>query len=84
MSAPILIVSAGGVGCRVAAMVAAHTSPAQRENLCFVALDTDANDLRALRARFGQPGEPRGFEGDAPGPLIRLRPLPHRPPASPR
>ncbi|MDD6034431.1 MAG: tubulin-like doman-containing protein [Oscillospiraceae bacterium] len=56
MSAPTLIVSAGGVGCRVAAMVAAHTSPAQRENLRFVALDTDANDLRALRAG-GYPGK---------------------------
>ena len=40
----------------VAAMVAAHTSPAQRENLRFVALDTDANDLRALRAG-GYPGK---------------------------
>ncbi len=49
MAASTLIVGLGGMGWKIVKMVAGMTSPAQRKNIKFVVIDTDANELEALR-----------------------------------
>lgn len=46
--APTLIIGLGGIGCKIAASVALKCSDEERENIRFVAMDTDANDLKLL------------------------------------
>lgn len=46
--APTLIIGLGGIGCRITASVALKCSDEERENIRFVAMDTDANDLKIL------------------------------------
>ena len=50
MAASTLIVGLGGMGWKIVKMVADMTSPAQRKNIKFVVIDTDANELGALRS----------------------------------
>ncbi|MGI5894696.1 MAG: tubulin-like doman-containing protein [Candidatus Merdivicinus sp.] len=49
MAASTLIVGLGGMGWKIVKMVADMTSPAQRKNIKFVVIDTDANELNALK-----------------------------------
>lgn len=46
--APTLIIGLGGIGSKITASVALKCSDEERENIRFVAMDTDANDLKLL------------------------------------
>lgn len=50
MAASTLIVGLGGMGWKIVKMVADMTSADQRKNIKFVVIDTDANELAALKS----------------------------------
>lgn len=49
MNAPTLLVGLGGAGCKILAKVAKKVTEKQRENIAFVAFDTDINELRDIQ-----------------------------------
>lgn len=48
VSAPTLFIGVGGTGCRIIKGVAELCKPKERENISFVCLDTNVNDLTAV------------------------------------
>ena len=48
IDAPTLFVGVGGTGCRIGRRVAERRRPGERENLNFVCLDTNVNDLASV------------------------------------
>lgn len=51
MNAPTLLIGLGGVGSKIVERVSGLITPEQRESIAVVVLDTDINDLRAIRER---------------------------------
>jgi len=49
MNAPTLLIGLGGVGSKIVERVSGLITPEQRESIAVVVLDTDINDLRAIR-----------------------------------
>ena len=48
IDAPTLFVGVGGTGCRIVRRVAEMCRPGERENVNFVCLDTNVNDLASV------------------------------------
>ncbi len=48
VSAPTLFVGVGGTGCKIVKKVAELCAPAERENINFLCLDTNVNDLSSV------------------------------------
>ena len=48
IDAPTLCVGGGGTGCRIVRRVAEMCRPGERENVNFVCLDTNVNDLASV------------------------------------
>mgnify|MGYP004521974279 CR=1 FL=1 len=48
VSAPTLFIGVGGTGCRIVKGVAELCKPGERENISFVCLDTNVNDLSTV------------------------------------
>ena len=46
--APTLFVGVGGTGCKIVKKVADICHPAEKENINFLCLDTNVNDLSAV------------------------------------
>ena len=69
VDAPTLFVGVGGTGCRIVKRVAELCQPGEVENISFVCLDTNVNDLstvenlhhpdrgRLSRLRSGRPAQ---------------------------
>ena len=49
MNAPTLLIGLGGVGSKIVERVSGLITPEQRESIAVVVLDTDINDLRAIK-----------------------------------
>ena len=54
MNAPTLLVGLGGTGSDIVQKVYHRATPAQRENIAFVIIDTDVNELRVIEERTPQ------------------------------
>jgi len=50
VEAPTLFVGVGGTGCKIVKAVAEMCHPQEKENINFVCLDTNVNDLSAVKA----------------------------------
>ncbi|MDY3281636.1 tubulin-like doman-containing protein [Dysosmobacter sp.] len=50
VTAPTLFIGVGGTGCRIIKGVAEMCKPSERENISFVCLDTNVNDLSSVKA----------------------------------
>ena len=55
IDAPTLFVGVGGTGCRIVRRVAEMCRPGERENVNFVCLDTNVNDLASVCSPTGTP-----------------------------
>lgn len=51
MNAPTLLIGLGGAGSKIVERVSGLITPEQRESIAVVVLDTDINDMRAIRER---------------------------------
>ena len=48
VTAPTLFVGVGGTGCKIVGKVADLCAPAEKQNINFLCLDTNVNDLSSI------------------------------------